>query len=159
MREILFRGKDLNTGTWIEGFYVYHINRTPSPIGDRLRPGDEEHLLVKDAFSDWNMPRGIDGHRVNPKTVGQYTGLKDKHGKHIFEGDVVRYTKRQFDGSDAYSTGAVDFMEGCFAVCDYCLNNWLWNGSDGNTQLSEIEVVGNIHDNPELLGGINDAAD
>lgn len=171
MREILFRGKGLNTGKWIEGFYVYHINRTPSPIGDELRLDDEEHLIVKDAFSDWNMPRGIDCYHVDPKTVGQYTGLKDKNGKRIFEGDILAFLDTGEEGYE-YKEG-YDFTN----VATVCWKNGRWELEDFGDYNSGVkddmddwhedfigvfpcsEVIGNIHDNPELIGGARNAAD
>ena len=91
--------------------------------------------------------------RVDPATVGQYTGLTDKNGKRIFEGDVVRFTERHLGGEDVHVVEAVEFAEGGFATHRYFLNNWLRNAVKGNCQLQDIEVIGNIHDNPELLEG------
>ena len=57
MREILFRAKRIDDEEWVEGYYIYHIKRTICPIGDSLKPEDEQHVIMQDAFSDWNMPR------------------------------------------------------------------------------------------------------
>lgn len=70
MREIKFRGKRLDNGEWIEG--------------DLLRMLDHWFIFPDPA------PEGIDKYAVDPATVGQYTGLKDKNGKEIYEGDVIR---------------------------------------------------------------------
>lgn len=79
-----------------------------------------------------------DGGEVIPETVGQFTGLTDKNGlTKIFEGDIVRI----FDGE--YFSGVVKYSneQGSFTVDDTSLHYWV----------SDIEVIGNVHDNPELL--------
>lgn len=138
MREILFRGKRLEIGDWVEGSLIAY------PDGDCYiaRPSSDPNVLDKFA--------------ADPATVGQYTGLKDKHGKRIFEGDIVQYYERQFSGADAPINQSVGYEEGGFCVHRYFLNNWLRNAVNGNTQLEGIEIVGNIHDNPELLEGGKD---
>ncbi len=145
MREILFRGKRLDNGMWMEGYYMYHISRTPAPIGDSVKPEDEHHLIIFDEFSDWNMPRGIKYVEVDASTVGQYTGLTDKHGNRIFEGDIVK--------TDKYGTGDGQGrnLEVAVEYGGFCLRDgwrrYNLRPDDG------IEVIGNIYDNPELLGG------
>lgn len=133
MRKILFRGKRSDTGEWVEGLPFYDFEMTISGI--------EAGITSKDL------------HDIIPETLGQYTGLKDKNGKRIFEGDIVRYTERQLDGEDAPVVCPVGFEEGGFCVHHYFLNNWLRNAINGNIQLEDIEAIGNIHDNQELMEG------
>ena len=90
-------------------------------------------------------------YEADRETVGQYTGLPDTNGKPILEGDIVQYHERQFDGKDVPVRDAVIYEEGGFSVRAYFLNNWLWNSINGNTQLRDVEIIGNIHDKPELL--------
>lgn len=75
MGEVLFRAKPINMNIYIEGYYVYHINRTPCPIGDCVTEEDEEHYIVCDSFSDWNMPRDMQIIRIDPDTL-EYIGYK-----------------------------------------------------------------------------------
>lgn len=162
MREIVFRGKRVKPVTlvsqWIYGNYVFKA--------DNSLPGLSKHFIaVHDGFgvSQWI--------EVEPDKIGQYTGLKDKNGRRIFEGDIVK-CKHFYDNFDktfdcckirrAYGK-AVDESNG---ECTYWRNyevrmgdgRWvLRNGSDGHdmkqnyVQNHLVEVIGNIFDNPELL--------
>ena len=96
-REILFRGKRLDTGGWVYGYYCKHIGRQVCPAGDELKPEDIAHLIINDAFADWNMPRSLQAYDVDPETVGQYTRIKIG-GQKLFEHDIIRYRET---GSDA----------------------------------------------------------
>ena len=132
MRKILFRGKRKNNGAWIEGFYYEDIAGN-SVILSRPR--------------DFGYADAID---ADPATVGQYTGLKDKNGKRIFEGDILRWT-----GEDG-ETGKVivifaggSFLLKCVEVLDAPTDPFDEFDRGGQT----LEVIGNIHDNPELLEG------
>ena len=128
MREILFRGKRIDNGEWVEGFYV----------GDT---GDGCHEIC-----DINSGTG---HRVevDPATVGQYTGLTDKNGKRIFEGDILLLDDIK---------GFVNYGTGCFCV-RMLKPDYLYRSNPAiDIVLNEypgLEVIGNIHDNPELLEG------
>lgn len=133
MREILFRGKREDNGEWAYGYYV----RLPSAAGS-------VHKMYVPAE---NPDESNAVYYIDPKTLGQYTGLTDKNGVKIFEGDIV-----WFDGGwEEYggNTFEVVFTNGCFylgrnpdTVC-FLLKAYIeW-----------AEVIGNIYDNPELLGG------
>lgn len=133
MREILFRGKRIANGKRVEGCLV--IDKTKDCF---ILPTTTEH---------WGGGEFSECYQVDPTTVGQYTGLQDKNGKRIFEGDIVEgcdYTE-----DDGY--GVVVWFDGAFEV-----GNGQWCGSfHENYNGYEFEIIGNIHDNPELLGGAN----
>lgn len=108
MREILFRGKRVDNGEWIDGFYAKSGDRTFILIDNDFAVG---YVIMKEVY---------------PETVGQFTGLTDKNGKKIFEGDIIEYEK---DGA----TYEIIFVK-----------------ENGITKCRD-KVIGNVHDNPELL--------
>ena len=125
MREILFRGKRLDNGEWVEGFYQ------ASPSGN--------HYIT------YICAGGAHPDKVNPNTVGQYTGLCDKNGKKIFEGDILE--GRDYDEEDGY--GVVVWDDGAFFIGNGSFSGTFYDNYYGE----DFEVIGNIHDNPELLKG------
>ena len=136
MREILFRGKRVDNGEWV--------------YGDLLQPTKEKILNIYE-ISDYNSLMG-DRHEVYPETVGQYTGLNDKNGKKIFEGDILQDKFGQIK--------IVDYSDewGAFRTCFVrALNEegkivaTVGGASFVGTIWRKYEVIGNIHDNPELL--------
>lgn len=125
MREILFRGKHLDSGKWVYGYYTKYT------AIDVERDTDEYRIWLDEPVTDYVV--------VNPATVGQYTGLNDKHGNRIFEGDIVI-----LNGSKAQY--AVFWKNGDYQ-CGFCVAE---NGVDyplANYLTAEYTVVGNIHDN------------
>ena len=116
MREIHFRGRDI-AGNWHYGV----------------------PLIFTDDYVCITAPHTFNK-SVIPETVGQYTGLTDKNGKKIFEGDICKH-RSEYSGK--FIISAVTYTDGCFlAMAD---NNSGFNLSDN------LEVISNIHDNPELL--------
>ena len=145
MREILFRGKRLDNGEWVEGWYqpettIKHWNGSQETVGVTIAYKVEEGFL-EDTL-------------VDPPTVGQYTGLTDKNGKRIFEGDIVAQNWYDYDEPRDDSFGKVVFCEyDCsFSVMDVNKDGFMPLGRCGSYHW-EVEVIGNIHDNPELLKG------
>lgn len=121
MREILFRGKQKSNGDWVHGDLSYHRDgRAFIRCWDRVE-----------------LDPAYNAREVNPETVGQFTGLTDKNGKKIFEGDILK----------SATIFKVDFIDGAFALrfdgdaLEYVHEHFL----------DEMEVIGNIHDNLELL--------
>lgn len=128
-REILFRGK-LFDGEWIEGVPI--SNDTITCI-----------FKLTDGVSE------LKGFQVNPSTVGQYTGLTDKNGRKIFEGDIISHYK-DLSGSERLDVGVINYDE------DHCVWYRTSSKSDDYPYIWKscvYEVIGNIHDNPEMLGG------
>lgn len=128
-REIKFRGKSIMNNTY--GDWLHSSG---------IKYGDDVELMYCDeeTSEEWNY--------IDKETLGQYTGLHDKNGKEIYEGDIVKYRD-----SRGQHIEKVIFDKGCF----YAGMHW---GSSTrvapkliNTRITE--VIGNIYDNPELLGG------
>ena len=121
MREILFRGKRIDTMEWIEGVAFPHDNNKVTML------------------SQHPMDGSLVGKEVDPETVGQFTGFIDKNGAKIFEDDICH-----FYGGEYY--------QGCWEANDICIIkincNCLWYLENAEN----VEVIGNIYDNPELCG-------
>ena len=127
MREILFRGKHKATGKWCDG--NLHIDKQGVAI---ITPDD--------------TPLGCYG-QVDPDTIGKYTGLTDKNGTKIFEGDVVR-----LDIAGIIFNAVCKFHSGSFGLVWHYMGADRWQSFTGMCHV-EYEVIGNIHDNPELMEG------
>ena len=160
MREILFRGKRLDNGKWVEGFYCKHDTVKVCFTTDDPK---SKHLIIGDGFCDWGFEPPLQGVEVAPSTIGQYTGLKDKNSKRIFEGDLLNGFEYPFlsDNKHNYFVEVIWF-DNCPAFGIYTHKHRLSEVggiSVGNCDIiedfdgSQWEVIGNIHDNPELLEG------
>ena len=128
MREILFRGKRQDNGEWVEGFFA--------------QSGEMTYILIDNDFAVGYVKMK----EVVPETVGEYTGLTDKNGKKIFEGDVMIFCKGATRPFEIRWDGI----------------GWKMFTADGNRirdsfesweiwYMQKSEVIGNIYDNPELL--------
>lgn len=122
MREILFRGKRIDNGEWVEGAF----------LNDR-----DGAFYICPAVSD--ISYGDSGNRrrigcwykVDPSTVGQYTGLKDKNGNRIFEGDILKWDSREWGGNH------LEIASWDYELFDMRKNDWK----------EYCEIIGTIHDN------------
>ena len=145
MREIIFRGKEKHTAKWVYGGFACKDDTTYAFAEDYERyPVDKKYYIVEDEMTDWGLPNRLACYEVMRETIGQYTGLTDKNGKKIFEGDILRYIDE--DGESHYIT--VVFEECAFLIED--------DGITDPDLLARygclgLEVFGNIHDNPGLL--------
>lgn len=133
MREILFRGKSIITNEWVYGGIVHQTDF----YGDIV---DRYYIIDGTDTRDYDIGYS---ERVIPETVGQYTGLTDKNGKKIFEGDIILYdgTSKQEVIWDEYEWNLSGFY-------NLFMDNPTSAFSEGT---SKMEIIGNIYDNPELL--------
>lgn len=140
MRDVLFRGKN-EDGEWVEGWFEMYpfgcwpVKAAIVPSGEAI-DGLYRHI------------------KVDPETVGQYTGVPDKNGRQMAEGDIV-------EGLFLFGMrvlGVVSFRNGAFGLRWY-RGNVLEFSSFPTICNVEYEVIGNIYDNPELLGGADRAGD
>lgn len=148
MREILFRGKLTHKDEWVDGDLVQDIL--------------ENQVIAS-----------ISGYSVEAETVGQYTGLTDKNGKSIFEGDIVKafgMIGEIVQECGAFGIQIMPCIDYDLLECEipygnnanFCFNDnfislwelW-WNYQQDDEPLEVVEVVGNIHDSPELLKPAN----
>ena len=129
MPEILFRGKRIDNGEWVEGYLI-------CPFFDKSR-----------AYIGYLFPddHDLDVAEVDPSTVGQFTGLIDRNDMEIFEGDIINYAD---DCADWSGTVKYDSRNAKFTV-------WFTDKDNdidfGNLCCEDCEVLSNIYDNPELL--------
>lgn len=141
MREILFRGKRTDNGEWVYGYYY-----------------ETKYCRTDDELCDYiTIP--YSHYIVNPETVGQYTGLKDKNDTKIFEGDIVKC----FDANNGGSFAAIVSFGNPNREYSWGFQLVQMGGDNLNTDIllwvdmeeagAYIEVIGNIYDNPELSGG------
>lgn len=130
MREILFRGKN-EADVWYYGAYL---------------PYESGEVAILESFSKYGYEAVELSQRckVTPETVGQYTGLTDKNGKKIFEGDIIQSLKSSVTGLVQWFPEHSAFMVWCKSANEV---GFLYECAD------IIKVIGNIHDNPELLKG------
>lgn len=145
MREILFRGKCVDTGAWYEGQYIHLHKTTYCFEGSAKRDAENEiHQIVFERMTDWNLPNRHLRADVIPETVGQYTGLTVPSGK-IFEHDIVT-AKFKSNGARFNFTVKYSNEHGCYVFDNGCTKVPFCN-------IRSVRIIGNIHDNPELLKG------
>jgi uncharacterized phage protein (TIGR01671 family) len=141
MREILFRGKCTDTGRWYEGQYI-HLQKTTYCFSTDydMHPDNDIHQIVFERMTDWCLPNQHLRADVIPETVGQFTGLTDKNGKKIFEGDILSENGYLFVvvWDQPWAKFRLQHDGRCYQYPE-------WNRG------IRMEILGNIHDNPELL--------
>ena len=147
MRAILFRGKRVDNGEWVRGL-PFSFHATNNVEGIETYDGER--------------------HKVDSDTVGQYTGLTDKNGKNIFEGDIVVWTSKVMRLIGNYTYCFDGYHEGDVlkVVCNEAgfmlarLDDSIPDVPNGSRKIDNyafwnfhrlLEIIGNIHDNPELM--------
>jgi len=143
MREILFRGLAKDGTGWVNG--------------DLINYDKNDKRILPQNFRAWDIQH--DGEEIIPETIGQYTGLDDKNGTKVFEGDIIENTNRhkynniisrhtiyigKYDYEDTYNFSADESQHGYGVNINHTLSA-LYYISAGYT------IIGNIHENPELL--------
>lgn len=157
-RKIIFRGKRLDNGEWV--------------YGDLIHIDDSDIGIVTD-YDHWQ------GCRVDPETVGQFVGITDEHGKEVYEGDVLeanyKYDKLGYNGgvdtdNDCICYGVVEFDNDALQwvlnihKAEYPISKQIEEdgcslsplqifGHEYGYDNCNLETIGNIHDNPDLLNG------
>lgn len=143
MREILFRGKRIDNSEWVEGTLILTtaVEQKPYIVDSCWCPYMKTNERGYADF-DW-----LNAYEVIPETVGQYTGLTDKNGKRIFEGDIIS-VNHPYNGNsiheviwDKYCWNLKNFYASCFDYPSMAFSE----------RTKYMTAVGNIHDSPELL--------
>ena len=137
MREILFRAKRIDNGGWVEGYFA---------IGKWYLDEKERYVILPIDLCFYPHCEINEWIEIDPETVCQYTGMKDKNGNRIWENDIVRIENSMDEG-----IGNIEFYDGM----------WYVDGEPSDSlrdiveydDVAEVEVIGNIFDNSELLKG------
>lgn len=132
MREILFQGKRTNNGEWVQG-YICRYGWT----------GKEKDYIIPDYASTLYTAE------IDPETVGQYTGLTDKNGRKIFEGDIVIFDYIDYEDERGVVQWDSDIAKFIITCSTFTIDF-------DNVYGRELEVVGNVYDNPEMMEKIEE---
>lgn len=126
MREILFRGKRVDNGEWVQG-YICRYGWT----------GKEKDYIIPDYAS------ALYTFKIDPETIGQYTGVTDTNGRKIFEGDIILDSYDEDNGKVEWDNDMAKFI----------ITFPTFTVDFDNVYGEKLETVGNVYDNPELLKG------
>lgn len=145
-REILFRGKRVD-GDWVIGQYI-------KACAHWHKRGIHEDWIAIRAIQNGGMMNILGRFAVIPETVGQFTGLYDKNGNRIFERDIVKIVgnSNNEDWKNVNYIAQIVFLDGGFCAIDGTIDNYSFRRYSLSRCEFDLEVIGNIHDNPKLLG-------
>lgn len=132
-----FRGKSVDNGDWYFGSLIQDFSSQTAGICIYAEIPKQEVFLA-------NLECNV--YRVDLKTVGQCIRIRDKNGKRIFEGDILRSARHIY---------TVDWYDDCACYVLSCIGNPELDTDFGVLYGHKLEIIGNIHDNPELIGGKN----
>lgn len=156
MREILFRAKWMHNKEWIEGYYCKISETTYAFAEDYDKyPVPVHHYILQENMTDWGLPNRFWQYEIDPETLCQYTGLKDKNGNRIWENDIISINTYDYMEPSEDFFGKVVY---CEAWAYWCIQQ---PDNEKPIPLCECEgsyqtdrfVEGNVFDNPELLKG------
>ena len=138
MREILFRAKRIDNGEWIYGSYVRQTDNYGDPV-------DWHYIIEGTNTLDYDIDEPI---RVDPSTLCQFTGLTDKNGNRIWENDIINKVDTNALGWHRERICTVSWNKHGYwqIMTEYGDGYWI-----GEFEEEQLEVLGNVIDNPELL--------
>lgn len=152
-REIKFRG--ISIDEWVYGMLC------------KVNEGDTEHgepIKYKIQTDEKEYGEYVKCFITDENTIGQYTGLKDKNGKEIYEGDIIEFSYDVFTGNfdTKVGRGTIEFIDGAFYIKPFEIEGKKIKNIDNEewfliytVNIDTLKVIGNIYDNSELLGGVN----
>jgi len=143
-KRYLNRGKRLDCGDWVQGSLLY----AEATVGDDILAVIVESMEWNHAEEFFNICKR---YRIDPATIGRFTGLKDKNGKLISEGDIIYSGVYSPFMTGNYQVQYLDTEAKFILVCE----KGNYAGFDTGMGM-DVEIIGNIHDNPELLEVRND---
>lgn len=142
---------NLYKGVWIEGYFFKHIKEMICLSEDKTED-NLEYYIYQDGFCDWGFEPQIEKHKIIPETLSVCTGARDIHNKYIFENDIVKFKNE--DQKDIIGYIAYSEIRSCFIVMHEGLGFPFDCFIDFHGEHTlKLEVIGNIFENKELIGG------
>lgn len=149
------RAKRIDNGEWIYGYVYYQEPPLQCLVTDNYIPEEPKCYILQAGFADWNMVRPVSFIRVDPKTVGRFTGIQDYSGKDVYEGDRVAFAIFDFNDSDTHYIGIVKLVWGQWSL----VNSISPINVEGEEDGYNLFWVFNQYEEPKILGNIYDKED